>query len=235
MKKLTGRQKYFFNQFLDIYLKDNQPIHYTTLAKQLGLGKITAYDMLRLLEDKGYVSSEYILPEGDRDKGRSTVLYRPTQKAINAMNDRPGADWDQEEWMSVKERILVALHTGKDSNFIELLEEIMQRIPRCKNPLPYVAETLTAVILNLYQIKDKAEAAGVFEYVRQMGRPGELSLNSISGLTMGLSLVEQVNSSMIDQLVSYSHRYEDAVKKLSGESRRVLADFCRDVMTILDL
>ncbi|MBN1313933.1 MAG: hypothetical protein JXA42_00630, partial [Anaerolineales bacterium] len=168
MQKLTGRQKIFFNQFVDLYLRDNEPIHYTTLAEQLGVGKITAYDMLRLLEDKGFVSSEYVLPEGDREKGRSTVLFRPTQKATEAIIDLAGDDWDQEEWAAVKERILASLHAGKGSDYVGLLDEIMLRIPRRKTPMLYVAETLTVVILNLYQVKEEAQKAGLFDYVRRM-------------------------------------------------------------------
>jgi DNA-binding PadR family transcriptional regulator len=233
--KLTGRQKIFLGQFLDLYRQDREPIHYTTMAEELGVGKITAYDMLRLLEEKGLVSSEYVLPEGGRERGRSTVLFRPTQKATEVIADLAGDKWDREEWTAVKERILGALHAGKGTDYEGLLDEILLRIPQRKTSMLYAAETITAVILNLYQVREEAEAAGLFDYVRRMGRPGELGLSALAGLTMGLSLVERANRRFTSQLLSYARRYQDSLSTLSGESRRALADFAREVMNAMGL
>lgn len=233
--KLTGRQKIFLGQFLDLYRQDREPIHYTTMAEELGVGKITAYDMLRLLEEKGLVSSEYVLPEGGRERGRSTVLFRPTQKATEVIAELAGDKWDREEWTAVKERILAALHAGKGTDYEGLLDEILLRIPQRKTSMLYAAETITAVILNLYQVREEAEAAGLFGYVRRMGRPGELGLSALAGLTMGLSLVERANRRFTSQLLSYARRYQDSLSTLSGESRRALADFAREVMNAMGL
>ena len=233
--KLTGRQKIFLSQFLDLYSQDHKPIHYTTIAEQLGLGKITAYDMLRLLEEKGLVSSEYVLPEGGRERGRSTILFRPTQKATETISDLVGDEWDQEEWTEVKERILAALHAGKGTDYEGLLNEILLRLPRRKTPMLYAAETITAVILNLYQVKDAAETMGLFEHLRRLGRPGALGLSALAGLTMGLSLVERANRRFTSQLLSFSRKYEDSLSKLSADSQSALADFAREVMNAIGL
>jgi hypothetical protein len=50
--KLTRRQQQFLSQFLDFYHEEEQPIHYPDLADRLGIGNVTAYEMLRLLEDQ---------------------------------------------------------------------------------------------------------------------------------------------------------------------------------------
>ena len=73
MTKLSRRQQEFLSQFLDVYRESDQPIHYTTLAKELGIGKVTAYEMLRLLEERGLVQAEFQLPEGGRGPGRSGI------------------------------------------------------------------------------------------------------------------------------------------------------------------
>lgn len=233
--KLTGRQKTFLSKFLDLYRQDNEPIHYTTMAEHLGVGKITAYDMLRLLEEKGLVRSEYVLPAGGRERGRSTVLFRPTERAAEVMAELAGVDWDQEKWTIVKERILMALHKGKGSGYQGLLDEILLRIPQRKTPMLCAAETITAVILNLYQVKEEAEAAGLFDHLRRMGRPGELGLSALAGLTMGLSLVERANRRFTSQLLSYARKYQDSLNKLSSEGQRTLADFAQEVMRAMGL
>ena len=51
--KLTGRQQDFLNKFLDLYREADHPLHYAVLADRVGVTKITAYEMLRLLEERG--------------------------------------------------------------------------------------------------------------------------------------------------------------------------------------
>jgi DNA-binding PadR family transcriptional regulator len=233
--KLTGRQKTFLSKFLDLYRRDNEPIHYTTMARQFGVGKITAYDMLRLLEEKGLVSSEYVLPKESRERGRSTILFRPTGKAAEVMAELAGEGWDQEEWAVVKERILTALHEGRGTNYQDLLDEILLHIPQHKRPMIYLAETITAMILNVYQLREEAKAADLFDHLRRLGRPGELGLSALAGLTLGLALVERANRRFTSQLLSYTHRYQESLSRLGGEGQRTLAHFAQEAMQALGL
>ena len=54
--ELTFRQKTFLSKLLDLYHEMREPVHYSLVAERLGLSSSTAYDMLRLLEQKGMVS-----------------------------------------------------------------------------------------------------------------------------------------------------------------------------------
>ena len=67
-------QKVFLSRVLDFYLETRQPLHYSTIAQQLGLSNSTAYDMLRLLEGKGMVSSEYVMPSSTVGKLGMSIL-----------------------------------------------------------------------------------------------------------------------------------------------------------------
>ena len=232
--KLTGRQTTFLGQFLDLYQQNHQPIHYTTVADELGLGKITAYDMLRLLEEKGLVTSEYVLPEGERKRGRSTILYSPTEKASEVISGMHGEEWDPEGWERVKQRLLALLRKGRGTDYQEVLNGILQRIPRRRAPMFFAAETITAAVLNLYPVREEARAAGLFDYLRRMGRPGELGLSALSGLTMGLSLVEKANRHVTRRLLSYTHRYQESLSELNTAARQALADFAQDVLRVID-
>ena len=73
--KLTRRQETFIHRLLDLYRELDGPIHYSLLAERVGVSPFTAYDMLRLLEEKGLVTSEYRL---DSDKPVVTVYKSPT-------------------------------------------------------------------------------------------------------------------------------------------------------------
>jgi len=81
--ELTFRQKVFLSRVLNLYLETREPLHYSTIAQQLGLSNSTAYDMLRLLEGKGMVSSEYVMPKVTSGPGRSSILFFPTAEAID--------------------------------------------------------------------------------------------------------------------------------------------------------
>jgi len=112
-KQITRRQQQFLSQFLDMYQEFDQPIHYVALSKRLDIGKVTAYEMLRLLEKRGLVEAELHLPSGNRGPGRSTILFRPTQKAIQLVDQLSGGIANSESWELVKGHILSQLHEGK--------------------------------------------------------------------------------------------------------------------------
>lgn len=232
--KLTGRQKMFLSRFLDLYEKTRESLHYTAVAERLGVGKITAYDMLRLLEGKGLVTSDYLLPKGGHRPGRSTIVFHPTEKATALMAQLAGEAWDREEWETVKGRILQALREGKGTDYDELLNDILLRIPQRKSPMLYMAEMITAVILSLYQLREEATDTGLFEKLRALGMPEEVGLSAMAGLTLGLSLVERANRRLTTMLLSYTQRYQDYLTKLGTEHKKRLSDFAQEVMKIVE-
>jgi len=58
-----------------MYQEFDKPIHYVALAERLDIGKVTAYEMLRLLEKRELVKSEFHLSAGEQGLGRSIVLF----------------------------------------------------------------------------------------------------------------------------------------------------------------
>lgn len=232
--KLTGRQKDFLSKFLDLYREADHTLHYAAVAESLGVSKITAYGMLRLLEERGLVASEYVLPEGG-GPGRSSVVFSPTEKAVTVMAQLAGGIWDAVEWAGVKERILAALREGRGTDYQNLLEEILRRIPERKSPMLYVTEMITAVLLNLHQLKEDAKASSLLENLRTLGWPRELSLNALAGLTLGLTPVEKADRRATTLLLSYTQKYQDHLARLSAENKKRLSDFTQEVMQIVGM
>ena len=234
--KLTGRQKDFLNKFLDLYREVDRPLHYAVLADRVGVTKITAYDMLRLLEERGLVASEYVLPEGS-GPGRSSIVFRPTEKAVTVMAQLAqlaGERWDAAEWGEVKERILSALREGRGTDYQNLLDEILLRIPERKSPMLYATEMITAVLLSLHQLKEDTKASSLLENLRTLGWPRELALSALAGLTLGLTLVERANRRVTTLLLSYTQKYQDHLARLSAENKKRLSDFAQEVMKIIE-
>jgi DNA-binding PadR family transcriptional regulator len=229
--KLTGRQQAFLSDFLDLYQEKEDSLHYTAVAERLGIGRITAYDMLRLLEEKGLVTSEYIMPESG--PGRSTIVFRPTEQGEAVMRQLAGETWNGGEWETVKVRILEGLQGGPGEDYEPLLEEILTRLPERKSPLIYTAEMVTAVILSLHQVRETAQTSRLWEQLRDLGLPEEMGLNALGGVAVGLSLVEQANRRLTLKLLASTRQYQNYLADLSAEGRRRLSEFTAEVMRIV--
>ena len=232
-KKLTQRQKQFLNQFLDIYQKKASPIHYVSLAKRLDIGKITAYEMLRLLEKRGLVRAEYHLPPGTRGPGRSEVFFRPTKEAARLFEQFSESTADNEEWEIIKQRILKELQDGKAGGYETLLNDLLVRIPEKHSPLIYITEMITTIILALTPIKKAMKDKGLLDRLSRIGLPGEVGLAALAGFGAALSLVEDVNLKLSTLLIEQSGKYQRMMGQLSEEKQKQVADFTRDVIKIV--
>lgn len=227
--KLTGRQREFLGKFLDLYDEAQEPLHYSRVAERLGVSKITAYDMLKLLEGRGLVRAEYLLPERGQGPGRSTIVFVPRPEAHSLFASLTGEEEDEAEWTRVREHILGALCTEQYADYQHLLDKFVARIPKRETPMLYAAEMVTAVILALHQAMGST-TANLQAHLDRLGLPGELSLSALAGLSLGLSFVEQANRRLSQSLASYAGSYQDILAGLSPENRRRLSGLVQDVV-----
>lgn len=225
---LTGRQKAFLEKFLALYNQAQEALHYTHVADVLGMGKVTAYDMLRSLKERGLVRAEYVLRGKGQGGGRSTVLFVPTNKAQDLFVELTGEEWDRAEWEAVRIRLLESLRQQTD--YQALLEEILARLPHQTNPLLYAAEMSTAIILDLLLVEQDAPTSALVERLKALGLPGEVGLNALGGLAMGLSLVERANRRLADKLAGATRFYQQSLARLSREGKGHLSNFVQEVM-----
>jgi len=230
---LTGRQREFLAKLVDLYRQANKPLHYSLVAERLGVSPMTAYDMLRLLQERGLVASQYVLPEGGA--GRSMIAFSPTAKAADMTTRAADQDWDRDEWQTLKAQILRRLRRGSATNRFALLDELLLRLPDRRAPMLFVTEMITAILLTLYQLAEsQTKDGGLVERMRALGLPKGLGLNALAGLTVGLSLVERANRRVTSFLLSNSQKYQDYLEKLSAENRARLSDFVRDIVRIME-
>lgn len=233
MKKLTYRQQQFLSQFLDVYRDMDEPVHYVAVAERLGIGNVTAYEMLRLLEERGLVRAEYQSHPDQRGPGRSMVLFYPTKEANRLINELAGESGDLEDWLIVKERILKQLREGKAGGYEELLSDLLARISKRHSALIYATELIAAMFLTLASAQETPEARRLMERLQRIGLPGEIGLSALSGISMALSLLERVNRRFSTLLLAQVGRYETMIATLNEANRLRLSDFAREVASIL--
>lgn len=218
MGELTARQREFFDHVTALYSESGEPVHYSTVAEALGVGRSTAYEMLRLLERKGYLAAEYVL-EDDAGPGRSAVVFRPKYQPPDA------------EWERVRTRILAALGRDETSNQ-ELLDDILSRLPSSISPLAYCAQVMTALLLSVRsELRSRLAEHELVETLLSSNLPDAPSLNLLSGFALGLSFRERANRELRARLVEYTQEYQHRLDHLDARSRTLLQEFLRHVIT----
>ena len=232
-KKLTHRQQQFLGQFLDIYREMDRPVHYVKIAERLRLGKVTVYEMLRLLEERGLVRAEYDMESGSHGPGRPTVLFEPTEEARRVIHRLVGDSVDLGDWQVAKERILQKLREGKAGGYEELVTDLLSRIPERESSLIFVTELITAMIIALATIPDAPEIHNMLKRLRRIGLPQEIGLSALSGIGLALSALERINRRTATILLAQIGKYEDLLVQMSEENRHRLGEFTREVAQIL--
>ncbi len=148
---LTSRQRAFLDKFLDVYQEKQKPIHYSAIAQRLGLNNSTAYDMLKLLQKKGMVSSHYATPKATAGPGRSNILFSPTTRAMESPATAESQEY--EKWEDFKARILASLSQDTVEDYQDVLKELLAKIAELRSSLEQYAEFVTALLLNLREVR----------------------------------------------------------------------------------
>lgn len=218
MSNLTPRQQEFLNQVVALYRTTGEPVHYSAVAERLGVGKTTAYEMLRILHDKGYLSAEYTLGESS-GPGRSTVVFTPKAQTADA------------EWEKVRARILNALGQSEASDQ-ELLQDILHRLPHSISPLAYCAQVMTALLLSVRgELRSRLWEHELIQSLLSNNLPDTPSLNLLPGFALGLSFRERANRELRARLFEYTQEYQRRLGHLDTQSRAMLQEFFRNVLT----
>jgi DNA-binding MarR family transcriptional regulator len=230
--KLTRRQETFIRNLLDLYHQAQGPIHYSELAERLKVNRFTAYDMLRLLEEKGFVSSEYKLGDDKSGPGRSTVVFTPTTQAhqmVAVLTDEP----DNLDWEAAKDRALSKLRNGLFEDQ-ELSHEVFARIPSDvpggDESISYCFELMTIIALNLSK---NAKRNIISEYIAQIlpieCQNSAAGLCSLAGFAMGVLASGKEENDWHRELFQHVNRYQELVIGMDDKRSAYLAKGLRQI------
>jgi len=235
--KITRRQEAFIRNLLDLYRELQGPIHYSMLAERIGVSRITAYDMLRLLEEKGLVRSDYQLAEGKSGPGRSEIVFWPTERVHQRMALLV-QEFDASDWEEMKDRVLEQMQSGEmtSERDYELATEMLARIPsESPGALRYCVEVMTIIALRLH---DEMGRQLFLEYlstiVPDSGLVSTSDLTMLSGFALGLLVAEQSDHHEWHcELLEHIRKCHKLVSDMNAPQRRQLADSLKDVSNLL--
>ncbi|MFH2040026.1 MAG: hypothetical protein ABIJ65_11390 [Chloroflexota bacterium] len=218
-KTLSHRQQEVLNKLVDLYYEAGEPIHYTTLAKHLGIGGVSTYEMLRLLEKHGLVEAEYQRPEAASVPGRSMVVFRPTPSAIQRLKLPVGKEGrGMEEWGLLKERILQQIQDHRGKNFKTLMDELLEHVHDQPGSLPNLAGIATAILVNLKFLNAKDEVSDLKSSLSTKGLPGVASLSALIGTGINFSISKRLYSGLQELLLNRAGQIMTAIATLNAEA-----------------
>jgi len=229
--KLTPRQQTFLDGLFDLYRELKGPVHYSIVAEKLGVNKFSAYDMLKVLEEKGVAASDYVLSDDQAGPGRSQVVFYPTHTAAQFLTQLREEMRYNADWQRLKENILQRLHEASQNNPAEALREAISALPDTKTPLNYCAEMVSVLLLNIQQIKTQNVAPAL----ETLSSKGPLGLAALAGLSLGTTLSrENEDKSLREKLLAHTQRFQNQLAMLSDESVSKLSAFLNDAMVTLN-
>jgi hypothetical protein len=230
--ELTYRQKVFMGKIIDLYHEMKEPVHYSVAAKRLGVSNSTAYDMLRLLEKKGLLSSQYDTPKETSGPGRASIKFIPTKYATELFSYLAGEDHEQKEWEDVKATILTSLRKGKAVEHQALLNELISRMPEARTPLVRCTEVMTALLLSFREARQELKSQKSVGLL--LKQPvNKLSMSTTAGFILGQSLASRKLKQVKGDYQEYIKKYQDSLDKLSSKSLAALHKFTREAWSIL--
>jgi len=252
---LTLRQRAFLSKLVDLYREAQQPVHYSVLARTLGVSRFSAYDMLKLLESKGMVRSEYVREQSGGSPGRSSVVFAPLARAREVLSRLVSSSnpVEQREWTQTVEHILGRLQEAEERHLpgntpadaasqrasdAGLLDELLANIPKATSPLAYSAQVLTALLLPVRsRLRSLDRDLAAMLNLDEQGAEAGGGLDLLAGFALGCSLAattSRVRRDISVRLMDYSRTCQSYISQMDAERRRILADFVREVVTSLE-
>jgi len=233
---LTPRQSAFLDKLLELYREHKGPVHYSDVAVRLGVNRFSAYDMLKVLEKKGFATSSYALAAGHSGPGRSMIVFAPMHEAATFGTPRRDNDRLDEEWRNARAWVLKKLRETRGSSYREALNDLMARLPEAKAPLTFCTEMVGALLLNMERARTRGGEFNPFRALAAFRANDHGGLEMLAGLSVGatLSADDESSSSITQRLLDQAHHYQTSLSRLSDPARSALAQFLEEALDALD-
>ncbi|HHV34762.1 MAG TPA: hypothetical protein GXX59_04190 [Syntrophomonadaceae bacterium] len=187
---LTPRQKEFLSRLCDHFAKVGTPVHYTTVAKWMGVSKWTAYDMLKRLEQVDCLSSRYDVSVKGAP-GRTQLLFVPGARIKQLLEPQNMQPCDY--WLAWKKKLIEPFEKLRSDDYgHSLIDELIALLPEAQSPTMYCACLIALLVACLKTFNEQA-IKFIQQTVDHLNNP-EQRLSLFSGAVAG-SLFREARTS----------------------------------------
>jgi hypothetical protein len=210
-------------------------VHYSVVAERLGVNRFSAYDMLKLLEEKGVAASAYALKEDHTGPGRSMVLFYPTYRAARFLTQLRNDVFGGEEWYQVKEGVLNRLRQAGESEHGKPVRDLLGQLSGVKSPLAYCTEMIGVLLLNLANARQAANEILPLRALKPLTAAGSVGLGTLAGLSLGsLVSIPTDDPKLAEKLTAHVREFQAHLNELSEDSINSLSSFLQDALKVVE-
>ncbi len=224
--RLTRRQQDFFKQFSALYRKLDEPLHYTTVARYMNIGKVTAYEMLRALEKKGFVRSRYMRANRG-GPGRFQVVFILREGLRESTNFSWEASWEES-----KGQILERLKDKSEKSRTELRNQLMSKISKLNDPMLFITNIIVALLINVPYL-EKEYQDKISRGITKAADIKESWLHVLPGIVLALLGAEIVDHSFVLEMVRNLAAYHEYLSLLPADQEARITEFAGEVLSLL--
>lgn len=220
--RLTKRQQEFLKGLWELYTELHQPVPYALVGARLGASGFTAYDMLRVLEAKGLVTSVYGTPKARAGPGRAPVLFIPLVESTVL-----DADWGQ-----LRHRLLQGMRHLMPGQRQSALLELGLELERTTSPLAYCAQVVTALML-LVKGGGKGRGGELEAGALLAGAEPRLEIGAFTAFVAGVALSRSRAGQVLPRFKDHVRRYESFLRSLGPEQVEALRSYIQEAVAML--
>lgn len=217
----TLRQKEFLAATERIVArKGGEGVHYTEVAKELGVSKWTAYDTLQRLVEKGYLRKEHDPKSDPSSVGRTRVVFYPTSLSRALVQPSRGHELEEGHRRRLEQEVLELITQAKTEGWSTVVRQVQGRLADARHPL---AVCLYALVGGALLLRLAAVASGQGSITDALGQVVvgcQTALVVFGAILAGLAQVASrsgLNQGYYREALSYLRDYENQARGLEPE------------------
>lgn len=220
---LTARQREFLQAVVQMSGKA-EGVHYTEVARKLGVSKWTAYDVLCSLEERGYLERAHQVCGEGAGCGRSRLLFLPSKLALTYADSGPPMEYPAAGWEGVRQSLLERAQAGQH-RVGELLKELLQEVEHIRQPFFVCAYLLSGVLLAWKLVNQAGDQQVLANYLLPLLSGPNAPLAAVFGSLVGLMLQHQAGKQAADTVYRYVPLFEERMRQLDETGNQELRHF----------
>lgn len=251
---ISERGKEFLQALIKLYNDRVEPVHYEDVAREVGVSKWTAYDMLKKLANEGLVKIQYVINSGGRCPGRSMVVFTPRERpqqaragSVSAGSASAGPDGEgkveparegvdalsrdsDENWGELRRKLTSILKDLESSGSWASLGRMIEQINCIERPFTFCAYTAVS-LLGCARLLGSEGVRAISHLLSMVAEPGP-GLTVLAGGVLGLLLVQATRHIDAERLLaSCIEKYHKYIGHMSYEDRKLLFDFVKEAVS----